>query len=115
MLSTTTSFELINVVVDNSNPNYPNSVILVYWRLVSSCPEKSYKVTNSYATNLIPNHNNFVPLESIDDQMIATWVQNHYGPNYSTLVERNKELLMAEFEPPDGATYRYNQNLGIWQ
>ena len=114
-----THIELINVIVDDSNPDYPNAVILAYWKLVSICPGEMCIVRTPYATNLTPPYDgNFAPFESVDDQMIATWIQNHYGPNYNTLVQRNEELLMAEFDPPEGPqfhSYHYCPNLGTWQ
>lgn len=114
-----TRIEIISVVVDNSNPNYQNAVVLVYWKLISWCPDSICMVRTLYSTYLTPSYDaNFVTLENVTPELLATWIQNTYGPNYSTLVQRNEEKMMAEFEPPEGPNFIgrfYNTITNQWQ
>ena len=94
-----TRIDIISIVVDNSNQDYQNAIVLVYWKLVSWCPDEICNIQTSYATYLTPSYdNNFVPIENVNPELLATWIQNTYGPNYDTLVQRNLEKMSSEFE-----------------
>lgn len=114
-----TRIEIISVVVDNSNPSYQNAIVLVYWVLVAWYDDMLGESRVRHATYFTPTYDEtFKSIDEVNPELLATWIENTYGPNYNTLVQANIDYLTAQHNPPEGDNLRgrfFNQITNQWQ
>lgn len=112
-----------NVVTDNSNTDYPNTIKLIYWRLIVSCTHDTivYSTEREYITEFLPQYgNNFIELEFVDESIMSNWIIQKIGTSlFDNLINLQIEVLHNQLqapEPSDVITYYfYDTNLNKWQ
>jgi hypothetical protein len=79
-----TNIQIINILVDNSDVDYPGAIIKVWWRL--NCIDDNEFISYQCTTDLIPVFdNNFIPYENITNEMLKDWIIQIEGTSYTVL------------------------------
>lgn len=122
MYNLTTEVLPTTVITDSTNPNYPNAVVSVYWKLITTWNENpNYFVRRDYCTELHPSFDeNFIDFEHTNNSMIVDWIKLEMGGFYDTLVQLVEyDFYMNYMNPPEKSDlikyYFYNEITQSWQ
>lgn len=92
----TTNIQILNILVDNSNPNYIGAIIKVWWRL--NCIAEKEFVSYQCSTDMSPSFdNNFIPYSDVTNEMLTQWILDIEGSDYIVLkkiIEKSVENQM---------------------
>ena len=118
-MSATTELVIQTVVVDNSNPAYPNAIIRIYWRLHSKYTDAQgilTKTEREYITNLTPSYDeSFISLNEINENTMIGWIKSDLGDKYTDLENLTKQWVLDFATPLDNDHYFYNKETNHWQ
>lgn len=115
MSDPTSEIYIQTVVTDNTNSDYPNAIVSIYWRLNSELG--SVKTEREYVTNFSPVFDeNFVSFSSVTDETMKTWIKSELGTKYTDLVSLTEQWV-SEFQDNDTNKnyYFYNTTENQWQ
>ena len=75
---------ILNVLVDNSNVNYPNAIIKVWWRL--NCYDDVSMLSYQCCTSFSPVFDeNYISYENVTNQQIIDWIKTTEGMKYQCM------------------------------
>lgn len=87
--------------VQNTNPQFPNDVIIVQWHVTATSP-KGTVAEFSLSTRIAPaSEGDFVPYDQLTEDQVIGWVKEELGAEYVATIEQNLDLnIEAQENPP---------------
>lgn len=91
----TPEIQLINILTDNTNTNYPNAIIKVWWRLnhTNEFSTISYQCYTSFEP---VQDENYIPYDQVTNEVIKNWIISTEGSIYTCLVNSITKALENE-------------------
>lgn len=91
------NIQILNILVDNSNPNFSGAIIKVWWRLNCMCTDGYDNISYQCSTNLTPQFDeNFIAYQNITNQMLIDWIIQNEGETYTNMTNMIEKTVINQ-------------------